>query len=399
GIAALFTVSTWICARLAYEAFSGAGALTERLAALAQHAIGLLSFSALVAGIGRALLSSQNPSWRLAPVADAATSALRLAPTLLGTSNFLSALTEFSIDLVRGSLPLSVAVSTATTLLLIAVLLYGLIHIRIASHAAAAIDAEGREGRRELGLNIGVTLGWLVVAACTIALLTGYIALASFVAKQAVWTLVVVALLFLLLQLCDHLLTTALSADSLAGRALGAHFGLGSPRLNQAAVLLSAALRVILVLIATSALVGADGVNPGDLLSQVQRAVASGIAIGELSVSPGVVVRALLVFLVASFLFRLLQGWFSRSYLPTTQLEPGMQVSLTSLVGYAGVILAIAMALSAVGVGLEKVTWIASALSVGIGFGLQAIVQNFVSGLILLVERPVKVGGRVAVGR
>src|SRR5690606_5830181 len=131
-------------------------------------------------------------------------------------------------------------------LLLIAVLLYGLIHIRIASHAAAAIDAEGREGRRELGLNIGVTLGWLVVAACTIALLTGDIALAGFVAKQVVWTLVVVAVLCLLRQRWDRLLTTALSADSHAGRALGAHCGLGSHRLNQAAVLLSAALRVIL---------------------------------------------------------------------------------------------------------------------------------------------------------
>ena len=75
-----------------------------------------------------------------------------------------------------------------------------------------------------------------------------------------------------------------------------------------------------------------------------------------------------------------------------------MQSSITTLLGYVGGVVVIAIALSALGIGIERIAWVASALSVGIGFGLQAIVQNFISGLILLAERPVKVGDWVVLG-
>ena len=75
-----------------------------------------------------------------------------------------------------------------------------------------------------------------------------------------------------------------------------------------------------------------------------------------------------------------------------------MRSSVTTLLGYAGGVLVVVLALAAVGISVERIAWVASALSVGIGFGLQAIVQNFISGLILLAERPVKVGDWVVLG-
>jgi potassium-dependent mechanosensitive channel len=75
-----------------------------------------------------------------------------------------------------------------------------------------------------------------------------------------------------------------------------------------------------------------------------------------------------------------------------------MQTSAATLLGYLGYVLAVSLSLSAVGIGLDRIAWVASALSVGIGFGLQAVVSNFVSGLILLAERPVRVGDWVSLG-
>ncbi len=73
-----------------------------------------------------------------------------------------------------------------------------------------------------------------------------------------------------------------------------------------------------------------------------------------------------------------------------------MQNSIVTLLGYVAVVIVFALALKTADVSLQSITWIASALSVGIGFGLQAIVSNFISGLILLAEQPVKVGDWVS---
>jgi potassium efflux system protein len=85
-------------------------------------------------------------------------------------------------------------------------------------------------------------------------------------------------------------------------------------------------------------------------------------------------------------------------YLPQTQLDSGIKNSLTTGIGYIGFVGAAALSLSTLGLSLDRLAIVAGALSVGIGFGLQSIVNNFVSGLILLWERSVRVGDLVVVG-
>jgi potassium-dependent mechanosensitive channel len=122
------------------------------------------------------------------------------------------------------------------------------------------------------------------------------------------------------------------------------------------------------------------------------------VKVGEFQLVPGAILSAIAVAVIGFIVLRVFKRWLARSYLPSTQFEPGMQSSITTLLGYVGGILVVAFSLSALGIGIERIAWVASALSVGIGFGLQAIVQNFISGLILLAEQPVKVGDWVVLG-
>jgi small-conductance mechanosensitive channel len=79
-------------------------------------------------------------------------------------------------------------------------------------------------------------------------------------------------------------------------------------------------------------------------------------------------------------------------------LARGIPYAISTMLHYAILLLGFFVALGALGIDLTKLTILAGAFSVGIGFGLQNIVNNFVSGLILLFERPIKVGDVIEVG-
>ncbi|MHA7856667.1 MAG: mechanosensitive ion channel family protein [Henriciella sp.] len=117
----------------------------------------------------------------------------------------------------------------------------------------------------------------------------------------------------------------------------------------------------------------------------------SGFSIGAIRVSPSNLIYGLLLVIAILVLTRLAQRVLENRILPMTRLNPGIRHSLKTLVGYVGLLFAFFTGVSALGFNLSNLAIIAGALSVGIGFGLQSIVNNFVSGLILLFERPIKI--------
>lgn len=118
----------------------------------------------------------------------------------------------------------------------------------------------------------------------------------------------------------------------------------------------------------------------------------SGFSIGSIRISPSNLIYGLLFVIAILVLTRIAQRVLENRILPMTRLNPGIRYSLKTLVGYIGLLFAFFTGLSVLGFDLANLAIIAGALSVGIGFGLQSIVNNFVSGLILLFERPIKVG-------
>ena len=117
-----------------------------------------------------------------------------------------------------------------------------------------------------------------------------------------------------------------------------------------------------------------------------------GLTLGDVNLTPTSILNFGVIFGLGYFATTVIQRIVKSTVLPKTKMDKGSQNALVSGVGYIGYTLAAVVALSSIGFNLSSIAIVAGALSVGIGFGLQTIVSNFVSGIILLVERPVKEG-------
>jgi small-conductance mechanosensitive channel len=336
--------------------------------------------------VARALFAPDNPGRRLVQVEDE--TARSLHNHLVWASRALGV--AILLQIVHKTLYAPLSVTVATNALFAAVTAAFLSHL-VLRLGTLKSRHDGGAGAVP-GLH---PLAWLMTIIIIVALIAGYTAFAAFVALRVIVAAAVFGALYLLL-IVTQALFAALSEQTPRGRALAANLGLSPRSVGIAGALLSALIRLMLIAIACLLIIGPWEVSTADLFDSV-RNVPFGFKIGEIQVSFRAILGALIGLGVLLAVTRVVQRWLELELLPRTSLEPSLQLSIATIFGYVGGIAAIALALAGLGIDLQKIALVAGALSVGIGFGLQSIVSNFVSGLILLTERPIRVGDSIIV--
>jgi len=121
-------------------------------------------------------------------------------------------------------------------------------------------------------------------------------------------------------------------------------------------------------------------------------------SIGGMDVTPALLLKTILFLMILGVLASLTRRFLQTRVLPKTSMDEGQQYATARIVGYLVFVVGLVVGLQTTGLNLNSLLVFGGAVGIGVGFGLQSIANNFISGLILLVERPIKVGDRVEVG-
>ncbi|WP_192808386.1 DUF3772 domain-containing protein [Oceanicola granulosus] len=260
----------------------------------------------------------------------------------------------------------------------------GLILFQFGRLLAGAAQAEGEEpGTTQFRGRIVVVLGRLVTIVGVVGPLLaafGFDTAAWELLRSTAYSLAVLGLVVLLQRLVFDIYVLIVGSETAADSAL-----------------LPVLLALGLILVALPLLALIWGARVADL-TEIWTRFRTGFSIGDSRLSPTTILTLLLVFTIGYMATRAVQGALRSMILPRTRLDAGGQDAAVSGIGYVGIIVAALVAITSAGIDLSNLALIAGALTVGISFGLQNIVSNFVSGIILLIERPISQGDWIQVG-
>ncbi|MEM6463939.1 MAG: mechanosensitive ion channel domain-containing protein [Pseudomonadota bacterium] len=359
------------------------GDISELLSALFQFVI-IIFF---VCRLASAVLAPRHPHWRLVNVSN---SGARKLWWLIAAITFVNA-----FDYLAGSVS---DVLESPVVLVLARSFFAAIIIGILMVILSRIKPMHSEAGDHGAWPRSISIPLLVLGIALIALpAMGYIGLARFVATQVVILGALAVTMYLGFLSANAVSEPEDFSASALGQMLSKRMGFGQIAVEQIGLLCGLLIYLFVIVVGVPIIFLVWGYHIRDIQSWVT-ASFSQFTIGSVSISLSGILIGLVVFGVGYFLSRSFQRWLDNNIMRRSRMDSGLRNSVNTGIGYLGVIIAAVIGLSVAGLNLSNVALVAGALSVGIGFGLQNIVNNFVSGLILLVERPFKVGDWVVTG-
>ena len=253
---------------------------------------------------------------------------------------------------------------------------------------AEAAETHGRIWRTIRAI---AKIGLIFLPTAVLANIFGYVNFGNLLGIVFLRSVYIAAMLYTAIRIIEGLITIALQVRPLGSlRVISLH----RPMLQRRTCRV---LEFLAFLFWLNVLLSFFGLRT-PLITTTEAALNANLAIGSFSITPGHILAFLITvwasFLVSKFLRFLLE----EDVYHHLHLARGIPYAISTMLHYLILLLGFFVALGALGIDLTKVTILAGAFSVGIGFGLQNVINNFVSGLILLFERPIKVGDVIEVG-
>jgi len=418
---AIGTLSIGLAASVVEGALQSIDAIPQSLQPLADAFVLISFIAAFISALSGALMSRGQASWRLFTLDDATASRLLWHCHAAAWMAWVLFLAGQLLKIAEASDVLVQAVDGLSALLYVALILSALSGLTrslratehdpgAARHAAAndaepdpkAVTSAAKAPQRGLTTRGGGVvalarlLGYFAVLLALGAVLLGYLEFSLFINRQIIWVALIWGAISLLMAFVDDLCSWLVRPDNRLSRAL-VGIGVRPSLLAQAGALVSAVLRVSLLVLGVAALLMPYGSNLS-LFGNLFETLSTGLHLGNFSFAPAAILSALVTFAIGWGILQGAQYWLNHTYLPKTELDVGARASISTVVRYVGLLVVLLWSLAALGITSANLALVASALSVGIGFGLQAITQNFISGLILMAERPVRVGDWIRLG-
>ncbi|WP_244520020.1 mechanosensitive ion channel family protein [Sinorhizobium glycinis] len=344
-----------------------------------------------VTRLASAVLSPVRSSWRLVRVSDRGARMLMVPIFAMVLVNGLDYLLGSISDSLGSPVLLTVAKSFLASII-IGLILMSMAWIRPTLRPDEPFDAPGRPWPRI------VSVSFLLMGAGLIAVaFSGYVGLARFIATQIIITGAILVTMYVGILTGRSVSKQGAFAETVAGRYLERRFKLEQVALDQIGLAAGLGIYALVVLFFIPLILLQWGFQIADIESWVYRFVTE-IRIGSITISLVGLLAGVLFFAIGFVVTRWVQRWIDGNVMARSRVDAGVRNSIRTGIGYTGVGIAGLIALSAAGIDLSSLALVAGALSLGVGFGLQNIVSNFVSGLILLVERPFKVGDWIVSG-